>query len=202
LKGQIESKQRGTISEVESRKPVTVTVEMAVEAGYDTWNAEINRIAVRHAFIRYNTLLATVQDWTKTRTSLVAHVGTVLAALSTLGTRDFFSRKKRFAFAEADGDIIFCDLSDEGTQQAMNRLKTVLMAVKGEGLKARNAGRAGGTSTQAQETEEQSGNDTALAIANALVEFQTHIDSDLFLKNHCFTQDQFEARYNLKWSGK
>nr|BDC19969.1 coat protein [Chinese wheat mosaic virus] len=174
---------------------------MAVKSGYTGFNKELNVMANTHAYIRLSALLSQVETWQSTRTSVLSHLGIMLNGVSKLGERNFFSRSKRFGTHTFDGDEIFCDLGGEGVSQVLTRLTVSLGAAKGEGAQSRNAKRGAPPAAGQIETEEQGQTDQSLAISNALGELMTYVSSKEYTMNECYTQDSFEAKYNLKWEG-
>ncbi|CAB57864.1 coat protein [Soil-borne cereal mosaic virus] len=182
-------------------KVVVQLPQMAVKNGYTGYNKELNLMASIHPFIRLGTLISQIEGWQATRASILTHLGVMLNGVSKLGERNFFSRQKRFGTHTQDGDEIFCDLGGEAVMQIITRLTVSLQSAKGEGSQTRNAMIGTTPTTNQFEGEEQGQTDQTLAISNALAEFMTFIHTKDFTTNECYTQDSFEAKFNLKWEG-
>nr|QAT94380.1 coat protein [Soil-borne wheat mosaic virus] len=174
---------------------------MAVNKGYTGYNKELNAMAATHAYIRLSTLMSQIESWQATRASVLTHLGVMLNGVSKLGERSFFSRTKRFGAHTSDGDQIFCDLGGEAVTQILSRLTVALQSARGEGAQTRNAKRGAAPGTTQVENEEQGQTDNTLAISNALAELMIFVRTKDFTMNECYTQDSFEAKYNLKWEG-
>ncbi|CAB57874.1 coat protein [Oat golden stripe virus] len=174
---------------------------MPVTPGYTGYNKELNVMANTHAFIRMSTLMNQIEGWQSTRASVLSHLGIMLNAVSKLGERNFFSRNKRFGTHTQDGDEIFCDLGGEAVGQVLGRLTVALQPAKGEGTQTRNSKRGVPPAAGQVEGEEQGQSDQTLQIANAVSDLMNYVRTKDYTMNECYTQDSFEAKYNLKWEG-
>lgn len=207
LKGDIDLSLQKAVAGITStstaplEKPATVKIVNMVNPGYTGYNKELNIMANTHAFIRLSTLISHIEGWQSTRANIMTHLSIVLDAVSKLGERNFFSRSKRFGTHTHDGDEIFCDLGSEAMSSLLSRLIVSLQSARGEGLLTRNAKRGTTPGVNQTEGEEQGQTDQTLAISNALSELMNHVLTKDYTMNNCYTQDSFEAKFNLTWAG-
>jgi len=190
----------GTSSDVSEFQRKIVTTGVMVVAGYSGWSALLTRVAASHGFVRYSEFVDVLEEWNGTRVDITEHVNRMLHQASTLGKKPFFARDVRFGTISSSGDVLYVDLDYERLRELMTGLIITLQAVRGEGKLQRRGLLTKADLPSNPSTSEQAQNDSAFNIANKLAEINRMLSSDDFLTHATFTQEEFEAKYNLTWT--